>query len=498
MHMPSIARPMARLTSARIGRIQARRVRRAARRLGVNVRRLRADTPDPAAVLQEQIAAAQRIAQEIQAAADAEGRAFTPDEERDYRAARDQIATITRQLEMRASMADLNGRITAPVGRRSQPEPVAAAGGGGVLQPSVRVSGVLAVARDPKGGFAHPGEFFGAVRVACSPGGAMDDRLRAALGPDYGNETTGSDGGYAVPPDFRTQIWQKVTAEPSLLARCDQIFTSTNNLTLPKDELAPWDDSAGIKASWTGEGGAKPQSKPDLDTMTLKLNKLTVLVPMTDELLDDAAAMSSYVVRKASEKIDFKVSLAIVQGTGVGQPQGLLTSPAKVAVPRLQGQDAASLIFPNINSMYAHLTANHRPGAVWLVHPMVDEQLPLMDFRRSAADPPSPVPVYLPANSIAGSPYATLYGRPVIPTEVCNALGTEGDIIFTNLSQYLTLLKTGGVRQDVSIHVYFENDVTAFRFVLRIGGQSWWGAPLASRVGAYNTSPYVTLGAPAP
>jgi HK97 family phage major capsid protein len=351
--------------------------------------------------------------------------------------------------------------------------------------------------RDPKGGFAHFGEWLAAVRQGSGPTAVVDDRLRAALGPDYGNETTGADGGYAVPPDFREAIWQKVMAEPSLLARCDQIFTGTNNITLPKDEMAPWDDSSGIKANWTGEGAAKAQSKPDLDTMTVKLNKLAVLVPVTDELLDDAPAMASYVVRKAGDKIDHKVSLAIVQGTGTGQPAGIVGSAARVTVPRLTGQGAATLVFPNINSMWAHMTAQHRPGAVWLVHPSIDEQLPLMAFTRVATEPTPPIPVYLPANSIAGNPFATLYGRPVISTECCNALGTEGDIIFTNLGQYLALLKVGGVRQDVSIHVYFENDVTAFRFVLRMGGRPWWDAPITSRVGSFSTSAYVTLGAPA-
>lgn len=474
-----------------------RHARRRLVRLGINPHMVRAEA-DPIAVLQEQIAASQRAAQSIQAAADSEGRAFTPDEERDYRAALDTVTRITNQIELRANMAELNARVTAPAGRRTTPEVVAAGGGDRPAPtPGVRVIGPAA-ARDPRCGFNHFGEFLSQVRAAAAPGARADDRLMAALGPDYGNETTGSDGGYAVPPDFRSAIWQRVTAEPSLLGRTDQIPTGTNNFTVPKDNVAPWDDSTGIKASWTGEAGAKPQSKPDLDTMTVKLHKLTVLVPMTDELLDDAPAMNAYVTRKAGDKIDFKVSMAIVQGSGNGQPLGMLTSPARVTVPRLTGQAAASIIFPNINAMWARLTANHRPGAVWLVHPMVDEQLPLMAFTRAAAEPPNPIPVYLPANSIAGQPYATLYGRPVIPTEVCNALGTEGDVIFCNLQQYLALVKSSGVKQDVSIHVYFENDVTAFRFVLRIGGQPWWDAPLDSRVGPYQTSPYVTLGAPAP
>jgi HK97 family phage major capsid protein len=482
-----------------------RHLRRRLLRVGVNPHLIRAEASDPIAVLQEQIASAQRSAANIQAQADAEGRAFTPDEERDFRSAHDTVARITDQITLRQNMAELNARVTAPVGRRTVADgnlPVAGAAGGGGSGPPARTGSIVQIMpnRDPRAGFAHFGEYLSAVRMSSGVGASVDERLRnmqATLGPDYGNETTGGDGGFAVPPDFRSAIWQKVMAQPSLLSMCDLIPTASNNFTVPKDNVAPWDDTTGIRANWTGEAAAKAQSKPDLDTMTVKLNKLTVLVPMTDELLDDAPAMNAYVTRKAADKIDFKVSLAIVDGTGTGQPLGILRSPARVTVARLTGEGAGALIYPNVNAMWAHMAAQHRPGAVWLVHPMVDEQLPLMAFTRVATEPANPIPVYLPANSIAGNPYATLYGRPVITTECCNALGTEGDIIFTNLSQYLALTK-GGVRQDVSIHVYFENDVTAFRFVLRIGGRPWWDETLASRVGPYQTSPYVTLGAPAP
>jgi hypothetical protein len=43
-------------------------------------------------------------------------------------------------------------------------------------------------------------------------------------------------------------------------------------------------------------------------------------------------------------------------------------------------------------------------------------------------------PAYLPPGGSRGAPYATLIGRPIIPIEACSALGTEGDIILTDLT----------------------------------------------------------------
>jgi HK97 family phage major capsid protein len=53
-------------------------------------------------------------------------------------------------------------------------------------------------------------------------------------------------------------------------------------------------------------------------------------------------------------------------------------------------------------------------------------------------------------------------------------IGSAGDIILVDLSQYLTAVKTGNVRVDVSMHLWFDYDVMAYRFILRLAGMPWW------------------------
>jgi HK97 family phage major capsid protein len=228
--------------------------------------------------------------------------------------------------------------------------------------------------------------------------------------------------------------------------------------------------------------------------MTIRLNKLVALVPVSDELLEDGPAIEGYIRRKAPDKINFKVSRSIVAGTGTGQPLGILNSPAKITVDAGVAP-SGSIQFPHVADMYGRMFGPFRQRAVWLVNPELDAQLMKMFFSTIpvASVPATPIPVYLPANSVANQPYATLLGRPVIPTQACEPLGTEGDIIFADLTQYLALVKTGVIRTDVSIHVYFVQDLTAFRFVLRIGGMPWIPAPYTPRAGTFTQSPFVTL-----
>jgi len=137
--------------------------------------------------------------------------------------------------------------------------------------------------------------------------------------------------------------------------------------------------------------------------------------------------------------------------------------------------------------MYGPLRSN----AVWLINQDIEPQLFTMSFEGIN----SSVPAYMPANGLAGSPYATLMGRPVIPTQACSTLGDQGDIIFADWKQYLSATRTTGIRSDVSIHLWFDYDVVAFRFVMRIGGQAWWSSDIASLKGSSDMGAFIVLDA---
>ena len=274
----------------------------------------------------------------------------------------------------------------------------------------------------------------------------------------------------------------------------DQQISSGNSITFPADETTPWQSSGGIQAYWEVEGGQKQQSKPALVEKTVKLNKVIALVPLTDELLEDAPAMASYVNRKAPEKIVFKVNDAIINGTGVGMPLGILKSPGTVIVAKESGQTADTVVYENISKMWTSLTPSARRNARWLMNADVEQQLMRMKFPDQGSG--NAVPVYLPPGGMSAAPYGVLLGRPIVYSEAMPALGDEGDIVFGDLANYLSGTKTGGIKSDVSIHVWFDYDMTAFRFVLRVGGQPWWNAPVAAfQAGATSRGFFAALGA---
>lgn len=436
----------------------------------------------------------------ILAAAEAESRDLTDAERTQINGLTAEFDQLEADIQIRERVAAQNALLTTPRNRQTEADPIdpVEPEANGTRQnnavvpraPTPRVPAAAATGRGT-GGFRFLGEFANAVRLASVRGGDLDARLRNAL-TTYGNEGTGADGGFAVPTDYRTDLLTRMFDESDLLSLTDRLQSSSNTITLPKDETTPWQTTGGIQAYWTAEAGTKTQSKPALGEVTVKLHTLAALIPMTDELLEDAPAMGSYLNRKAPERMRFKVSDAIVRGSGVGQPLGFLNSPALVSVAIESGpQTTDTIVAANIAKMFARMPASSLATAVWLIHPDAMPQLHLMTLGQ--------VPIYQPPGGFSQSPFGTLLGRPVIPHQVAETVGDLGDIMFVDLKQYLSVTKAGsgrdanGIKQDVSIHLYFDQDSTAFRFTMRVGGLPWWGSTIAQRDGTSVQSPYVVL-----
>ena len=102
-------------------------------------------------------------------------------------------------------------------------------------------------------------------------------------------------------------------------------------------------------------------------------------------------------------------------------------------------------------------------------------------------------PVFLPGGTVAGMPFDTLHGFPIVYTEYNQILGDKGDIYFANLAAYVTAQHGGGVRADSSEHFFFDTAKTAFRFMTDADGQTWMKEPVVDLIGTGTSSAFITL-----
>lgn len=303
------------------------------------------------------------------------------------------------------------------------------------------------------------------------------------------SEGVGSDAGFTVLPEFSHTILDRLYSH-SLYERTDNYIVSGNSMTFPRtleSSRADGQRHGGLRGYWIGEGNPIPSSKPTVGELSLKLKKLAIVCYLTQELLDDTGiALEQYIVRKVASELQFMLGDAIVNGTGVGQPLGILNSPALLTVAKESSQAAATVQAENIVKMWSRLFSPHRANAVWLINQEVEPQLHLLTIGSGSEV------VYMPPGGLSATPYGSIFGRPVLPIEFCGGLGTQGDIVLADLSQYVTIGK-GGVVQAQSMHVEFLTDQLAMRFTLRVDGAPWETSPVTPYKGTSTQGSFVTL-----
>jgi HK97 family phage major capsid protein len=344
---------------------------------------------------------------------------------------------------------------------------------------------------DEKAGFKSFGEFASAI-VKNTVHGSLDNRLNfnAAAPGTYGNEASGADGGFLIPPEFSKQIFTLSLTDDALLPLTDNTDVSGNSMVFPKDETTPW-GTDGVRAYWQAEAAAATATKPKFGTSILRLHKLMALVPLTDELVSDTNSLDSYLPGKVSDSIRWKVNEALLFGNGNGQPLGAFNSGAVVvqAKETVVAQAANTVVIENITRMVARLIPPSFSKAVWMITP---DALPSVWGLTTA----NGFPMWM-ANTqgIQGSPYGTLLGRPIMVSQHAAAFSTQGDISLVDMSYMRSITKAGGVQTATSLHLYFDADATAFRATFRVDAQPKIAAPISQAKGLNTLSPFIQLAA---
>lgn len=375
-------------------------------------------------------------------------------------------------------------------------------------------------------GFKGFGHFLQNVAIAALHPHRTDKRLRwvndntQSLAVASGmSESVPSDGGFLVQYDFVTEILRRMYDIGAVmrLIRKIEVGTNANGIKIPAiDETSRATGSrwGGVQAYWQAEASTLTASKPKLRLMELDLKKLIGLVYATDELLQDAAALESIINQALPEELNFMAEDSIFNGTGAGQPQGIINANALITVAKETGQQATTLVFENIQKMWARMYAPSRRNAIWVWDQSVEPQLNALALNVGTGG----LPVYMPpgafTSGMVGAPASrndgagaggglggtggtyptsgTLMGRPGYAYEYGAALGSVGDIMLIDPTQYVGITK-GGLHAAQSMHVKFLTDEMTYRFTYRFDGQPIWNAALTPKSGSSTWSPYIAL-----
>lgn len=337
--------------------------------------------------------------------------------------------------------------------------------------------------------FNSLGEQLQAIRNAAK--GEVDERLIRVNNAIMGTNTeTGADGGYAIQEDFAGNILESAAQTGEILSRVDTYTCSANSnsvrwMTAKEEDIS---DSVfgGVKMFWAEEGETVEATKPQFREARLELEKMMGFAYATEELLQDAAFMSSLFGRAFTIGARRLLEGAIISGDGEKKPLGMLNSTATIEVAKASDQGAGTITADNIFGMWQRTLHEYRSRLVWLAHPDAELQLQKLTFNGES--------IWMPEGGLRDTPFQKVLGRPVIYTDHMSALGTKGDIMLCDPMKYL-LVKKGSVKQDWSMHVEFLTAQHCFRVIYRCNGKPKVDAPLKIKNSTLTRSPFVTLAA---
>lgn len=393
----------------------------------------------------------------------------TPEQLAEYEKTRADIAALKAQIERGEQVAALQHELgTVPAVPRG-PEPQAA------QRPAMQAG--RRVVENP--GFESAADFLRAS-FAHIFNRDTDPKIRALM-----EMNDGTSGGIAV-PDVYNPMLRQIEPSAAIVRPRATIFpagsTPDAELTMPAlNQGSSANMYGGVAVAWTAEGGTKPETNAKLREVTWRAHEVAGHIVVTDKLLRNWSAATQFLDKQLRGALLAAEDVAFLTGNGNGKPQGILGAACTVAVNRTT---ASTVKYADLVAMEANL--NEDSPAVWVVAKRAIPKLRLMEDTAGQL-------IWQDNARTGGVP--TLLGREVVTSFRSPALGSKGDVMLCDLSQYC--IKEGaGLQIAASPHVYWTQNKTVIKAFMTVDGAPWLDGKLRQEDGQ-DYSPFVVLDAPA-
>jgi predicted phage gp36 major capsid-like protein len=305
-----------------------------------------------------------------------------------------------------------------------------------------------------------------------------------------------SEGGFLVPERLRTEVLSYMTGA---IIRPRATYVPMDSLRVPIPLLDNPTQASGAQAlggmtfSLVEEGATIPATVPTFGVEALEARKVAgYLASVPNELIADATPFTDvFLPRTIGQGLSWYEEDLWINGTGVGEPMGLISAPGAVQQDRTTSD--AVVMADLVNCIKALHPQAERGNAVWLLSDTVFSQLLDMYLNvNSATSGLVPPPEWLTFSETLNC--WRLLGIPAFPTDHQPALGSTGDVILGDLSLYLI-----GDRGMMTVEVSakgpgFGSDTSNVRVRHRIDGRYWIQSPITTEQDQV-VSPLVVLNA---
>lgn len=311
-----------------------------------------------------------------------------------------------------------------------------------------------------RGGFKDYDDFLRAVTTHTG-----DPRLQVALFA-AGGEKFPSEGGFFVPTEFAADMLDRSLETEIVRPRADVHPMISQTKKIAGVDVSSPSSSFGAEAEWIGESGSATARTLKVRAINLVARKLALYAAASNELVADGVSYEEQLSEALIMGLGYGLDLAFLSGDGAGRPLGVLNDPSLIVVSKETGQLASTIVYENLTKMFARLHPASFRTAVWVANSSAIPQLLQVTLAVGTAG------VHFPVLRESDGKFF-IFTKEVIFTEKLPALGTKGDIILADFSQYAIGLRKE-VSVDKSIHLGWLKDESNYRSILRADGQGRW------------------------
>jgi len=300
-------------------------------------------------------------------------------------------------------------------------------------------------------------------------------------------------GGALMPTGFSTEVFERQMKQSPIMSKALVIPMEQIALDIPY--VAGFDESQGfyfgnVKWYWKGEAATMTSTNFETGDVNLRLNELTGMVTVTKMLLDHSPTSVKAIIDRAFDKsMGRAITRGCIRGTGAGMPQGVFNAVCEVPIDKETGQAADTITYRNLLDMLAVLYSEDGGMGDGVFYANRTCLPTLGEITISVGT--GGKALFL--DRVQDRLVAALLGMPLEFNTMMSAVGDAGDIGIFDWTQYIIgQWGSGGVESEASIHLYFDTNKVAFRFVTLFDGRCWWPETFKPEYGDPQ-SPFVTL-----
>lgn len=263
---------------------------------------------------------------------------------------------------------------------------------------------------------------------------------------------TDSEGGYLVPDEYESTLIEKLHDE-NIIRQYATVIKSSNG-----DKKIPVVAGYG-EAAWTDEEAAYTESDDSFGVITLGAHKLTSIIKVSEELLNDSVFdLEQYISKEFVRRMAAAEENAFINGTGTGRPTGIL----QTAETGKTTAAAAAITADEVIDLYHSLRSPYRKNAVFIANDSTVKAI------RQLKDSNG---MYLWQPGLKEGQPDTLIGNRIISSAYMPEIGAgKKPILFGDISYYWIADRQGRTFQRLN-ELYAATGQVGFRTFQRVDGK---------------------------